>query len=127
MGQPSSGEKALPSESVMTEQPIEQLAIRVAEVLLEAGGEPAARRIVDARGVAETYGVSRDFVYAHADELGAIRLGSGPRARLRFDLVEVAARLNARRSVPTRPRHAPTRPRPRRRVAPEHLIPYDGM
>jgi hypothetical protein len=127
MGQPSSGETAPPSASAMSEQPIEQLAVRVAEVLLEAGGEPAARRIVDARGVAETYGVSRDFVYARADELGAIRLGPGPRARLRFDLVEVAARLNAHRSVPTHQRHAPSRRRPRRRVAPEHLIPYDGM
>jgi hypothetical protein len=111
----------------MSEQSIEQLATRVAEVLLAAGGKTAARRIVDARGVAETYGVSRDFVYSHADELGAIRLGPGPRARLRFDLVEVAARLSARRAVPTQQQHAPARRRPRRRVAPEHLIPYDGM
>jgi hypothetical protein len=111
----------------MSEQSIEQLATRVAEVLLEAGGKPAARRIVDARGVAETYGVSRDFVYAHADELGAIRLGSGPRARLRFDLVEVAARLNARRAVPKHQLHTPPRRRPGPRVAPKHLIPYDGM
>jgi hypothetical protein len=26
------------------------------------------------------YALSRDYVYAHADQLGAIRLGSGPRA-----------------------------------------------
>ena len=83
---------------------------------------------MDARGVAETYGVSRDFVYAHADELGAIRLGSGPRARLRFDLLEVAARLAVRRTSPPPPA-APSRPRrgSRRRVGAEHLIPYDGM
>jgi hypothetical protein len=110
----------------MSEDPIDQLASRVAEALLAADGRPPTRRIVDARGVAETYGVSRDFVYAHADELGAIRLGSGLRARLRFDLHEVAARLRARRapSPPPEPRRASRRSR---RLAAEHLIPYDGM
>jgi hypothetical protein len=112
----------------MSEDPIDQLASRVAEALLAADGPPPTKRIVDARGVAETYGVSRDFVYAHADELGAIRLGSGPRARLRFDLLEVAARLRVRRTSPPPPA-APPRRRPgaRGRVATEHLIPYDGM
>jgi hypothetical protein len=51
--------------------------------------------LVDAARLAERLGVSRDFVYAHADELGARRLGSGPRARLRFDLTEVETRLSA--------------------------------
>jgi len=40
--------------------------------------------LVDAASVAEHLGVSRDYVYEHADDLGARRLGSGPRARLRF-------------------------------------------
>ena len=39
--------------------------------------------------LAERLGVARSFVYEHADELGAYRLGAGPRARLRFDFVEV--------------------------------------
>jgi len=33
--------------------------------------------------------VDRCYVYERADELGAMRLGSGPRARLRFDLEQV--------------------------------------
>jgi hypothetical protein len=51
--------------------------------------------LVDAVRVAEHLGVSRDFVYEHAVELGARRLGSGPRARLRFDLAEVDSRLTS--------------------------------
>jgi hypothetical protein len=53
-----------------------------------------AHALVDAAEVARFLDVSTDFVYAHADELGARRLGSGPRARLRFDLAEVDARLS---------------------------------
>ena len=43
--------------------------------------------------LAEWLQVDAAFVYEHAAELGAYRLGSGPRARLRFDLVEVRQRL----------------------------------
>jgi hypothetical protein len=43
--------------------------------------------------LAEWLQVDRSYVYAHADELGAIRLGAGKRARLRFDLEEVRRRL----------------------------------
>jgi hypothetical protein len=46
-------------------------------------------RLVDAAEVARRLSVDRAFVYEHAFELGARRLGSGPRARLRFDLREV--------------------------------------
>jgi hypothetical protein len=42
--------------------------------------------------VAEYLNVDRAFVYENADELGARRLGSGPRARLRFPLEEVDSR-----------------------------------
>lgn len=63
---------------------IEAIAQRVAERLAteRQNGQPP---LVDAAAVARLLGVSRDTVYAHADELGAIRLGSGDRARLRFD------------------------------------------
>src|SRR5215210_2091140 len=45
--------------------------------------------------VAARYGVSRSWVYAHQRELGAMRLGSGPRARLRFDPKVVAEAIAA--------------------------------
>jgi len=38
-----------------------------------------------ARQVPDRYAVTRDFVYAHANELGRIRLGTDPRPRLRLD------------------------------------------
>jgi hypothetical protein len=69
---------------------IEALARRVAELLSddEAGGD-----LVDAAELARRFSVSRDYVYEHADELGAVRLGNGSRARLRFNLMTVRERL----------------------------------
>jgi hypothetical protein len=70
--------------------------------------------------LAARLGVRRSFVYEHADELGAYRLGSGPRARLRFDFAEVLRRTScsvSRRS--RRPISAPkalTRPGRRQRM-----------
>jgi hypothetical protein len=58
-------------------------------------------------------GIERDWVYAHARELGAIRLG-GTQGRLRFDLREVTRALADRRREP--PAAAPAaRSPPRRR------------
>jgi hypothetical protein len=42
-------------------------------------------QLVDAAAVAAMLGVTRGWVYEHAAELGAVRLGSGARPRLRFD------------------------------------------
>ena len=61
-----------------------KLAPRVAGLLC---ADPRARgSLVDAATLAGTLGVDRSYVYAHADELGAIRLGGGAKPRLRFDL-----------------------------------------
>ena len=81
------GEVRLDSES------IEALARRLAELL--SPGEPAQSRaqLITAEEVARWWGVSRRWVYDHADELGAHRLGGGRRPRLRFDPDEVAERL----------------------------------
>ena len=71
---------------------VEAIAVRVAELL---GTAPAGTpRYVDAADLARALGVDRDWVYAHAAELGAIRLG-GPRGRLRFDLHNVRRVLAA--------------------------------
>jgi hypothetical protein len=43
-----------------------------------------AERWLDAQELAQRLGVSREWVYEHAEELGAKRIGSGPRPRLRF-------------------------------------------
>jgi hypothetical protein len=77
---------------------VDAIARRVVE-LLEGGRARlgAADPGADAQGVcltvsqvASRYHVSRSWVYAHQRELGAMRLGQGPRARLRFDARVVA-------------------------------------
>jgi hypothetical protein len=50
---------------------------------------------VDAAAVARHLGVDRSYVYEHSTELGAVRLGDGPRARLRFNLAVVDEPLAA--------------------------------
>jgi hypothetical protein len=58
------------------------------------------------------------WVYEHAEELGAIRTGDGPKARMRFDLhtATQALQRHQKQSVPVtqapRPRQAPSRPEP---------------
>ena len=66
---------------------IESIAARVAELLREQMPQTASR-LADAAEVARELGVDRDWVYAHARELGGTRLG-GERGRLRFDLVRI--------------------------------------
>lgn len=85
----------------LDEETIDQLAHRVADLLKDADRRPAAAtperktsgRLLSAAQVAERWQVDREWVYAHADELGAQRLGSGPRPRLRFDPERIAQRL----------------------------------
>jgi hypothetical protein len=88
---------------------IEAVARRVAEILRAepppetpapalSADEPRyfgndGGRLVDAAQLASRLGVERSWIYEHAAELGALRLGDGPRARLRFDLGRVVERL----------------------------------
>jgi hypothetical protein len=46
---------------------------------------PGRVPLVDAATLAAELGCSAKFVYEHSEMLGAMRLGNGPRARLRFD------------------------------------------
>lgn len=46
---------------------------------------PTAEPLIDASEAARRLGVDRSYIYDHAAELGAVRLGDGPNARLRFD------------------------------------------
>lgn len=84
--------------------------MRVVELL---GGQQE-RPLVDAAEVARRLGWTRGTVYARADELGAVRLGDGPRARLRFDLALVERRLLARRADQPADRAEPGERRRRR-------------
>lgn len=50
-------------------------------------------RLLTAAEVGELVGLNREAVYRKADELGAVRIGTGPKPRLRFDAERVAAAL----------------------------------
>jgi hypothetical protein len=73
-------------------QSIEALARQIAELL--ASGERPRPRHLTAAEVSDWWGVDRAWVYAHATELGAKRLGAGERPRLRFDADVVASRID---------------------------------
>ena len=66
---------------------------------------------IDAAEVARRFSLSRDYVYEHADDLGAVRLGSGPKARLRFSPAKVGRGARpVRRSRSHNPNESPVRP-----------------
>lgn len=93
---------------------IEALATRLAELVGAVSPAPggASGEMLDAAEVGRRWGISRRWIYDHADDLGAMRMGGGPRPRLRFDPAEVAERLGAPRSI-DRPRRADVRRSPR--------------
>ncbi len=108
----------------LTPETIEQIAHRVAELLRHDPPDDAASttgvsgELLDASQLARRLGLTRAWVYEHANELGAITLGDGPRPRLRFDPEIAAQALRARRRpkparLPTSDTPQPGRPRRR--------------
>lgn len=114
---------------------IQQIAERVVELLLSdskrcmsvsstvgsafARGRPAPSLsgLVDAATLAQALGVDRRWVYAHAKQLGGIRLG-GPQGRLRFDLARLGEKLDPASPYPAqRPTAERTQSRLRAPVA----------
>jgi hypothetical protein len=91
------------------------VAERLADLL---DGERPAPQLVDAAEVARRFGVSADWVYEHANTIGVVRLGDGPKARLRFDPKKVAEALGAgdRPANAAQPVTAPGRRRRRRKA-----------
>ena len=120
----------------LTAETVEPLARRIMELIgdplieavvdavTDARDLPTAR-LVDAATIAERFGVERRFVYDHQRDLGVIRLGRGPKARLRFDPRHVEAVLERREELPTKRRD---RRRRRRKAGVGHaeLLPIKG-
>ncbi|MGI8731079.1 MAG: hypothetical protein ACR2LK_14040 [Solirubrobacteraceae bacterium] len=108
----------LPAEAV------DAIARRVVDLLRE---EPAltTRHLVDAGTMAMILGVERSWIYEHAADLGAYRLGTGDRPRLRFD-VDRALSASREPEQPLAP--APTATTPRRRAprSSTDLLPVKG-
>lgn len=91
-------------------------------------------QLLTAAEVAEMLAVSRGWVYDHADDLGAVRLGSGRRPRLRFDAQGVLSALTSRSagrgsgaSKPPAPPGSDGRPRHRRSGTDTQLLPIRGV
>src|SRR5204862_3633994 len=67
-------------ERILTDGDVEAIAEATATRLAEiVSGVPGTFALVDARQLARDLGVSLDYVYAHATELGACVLAPGPR------------------------------------------------
>jgi hypothetical protein len=89
--------------AVAETQLVDAIARRVVELLegsraLADAARPATEpgsACLTVSQVAARYHVSRSWAYAHQRELGAMRLGDGPRARLRFDPKVVADAIAA--------------------------------
>jgi len=99
---------------------IDAIAERVVELLKEDGFAGRHPEWVDAAELARRFGVSRDMVYARANDLGVVRMGG----RLRFDPGEVAERMRPKPPEPPNPRRQKRRAlRPRTDVK---LLPIRG-
>jgi hypothetical protein len=91
-----------PSVVRLDDHTIDALAQRVAALIGPSAPTPtpigevhgrSPGTLLSAAQVDERFNVDRDWVYAHADELGARRLGTGPKPRLRVVPGEVVAYL----------------------------------
>lgn len=92
----------------LADDTIEQLADRVADLLADRAPEPSSAPanpagLLSAAQVSAWWGVDRGWVYQHADQLGAIRLGAGRRPRLRFDPDRVRHAMGQPDRSPTNP------------------------
>jgi predicted DNA-binding transcriptional regulator AlpA len=113
----------------LPEPVLDAIAERVVERLFEVLPAQRADALIDAAELARRLGRSRAWVYEHADELGAIRLGDGPRPRVAFDPAEVQRLLRARGTSPASA--GPQAPEPARRRWPSRsgavqLLPVRG-
>ncbi len=81
-----------------------------------AASPPPAPAWMTAKELAQHLKLNPAWVYEHAQELGAIRTGTGPKARIRFDLhtATQALKQHQRQPVqaPGRSHRKPTRPAP---------------
>lgn len=66
----------------LTPQAVEQVAVRVAQLLRERQGAP---QLLSAGELARELRVERPWVYRHRALLGGLRIGSGPKAQWRFE------------------------------------------
>jgi hypothetical protein len=114
------GQLALVAEALAAEAERLELRVHIDEQDVDAIAQRVIERLrgrtagdlIDAKELAARLGVRPEWVYAHARELGALRLDDGPRARLRFDPALVRQAMS-RMGEAERP--PPDEPQPERR------------
>lgn len=96
---------------------VEAIARRVVELQTEAAEISSDARLLSPADVATRIGRSVDWVREHADELGVLRVGDGPKPRLYFRAAAVDAHLGRLEKCSRGTGPAPHAPlgRPRRR------------
>lgn len=114
-----------PSAEAIAAALVEPVARRVVELLRSEGLAP---RMLTAADVAAQLGRSRDWVYAHRSELGAVPLGEGARPRLGFPAERVADYRAGSRAKSPEPAAPSQSQRPRRRANGQNreLLPIRG-
>jgi hypothetical protein len=90
----------------------EEIARRVAELVDDRIREPF--RLLDTKTVARMLAVSEEWVREHAAELGAVRVGDGPKGALRFDPRRLRVALERRRLERSKDRDRQAQSRRRR-------------
>lgn len=92
---------------------------RLAELIAERARPSTRPRLVAAAELARQLSVERSWVYEHANERGAVRLGPGPKAPLRFDpdraLAALASCSAGRMPAESESPAQPSKPHSRRR------------
>lgn len=103
-----------------------QLDYLADQIVVKLAGVPRAPApMLTVSEIAETYRVSRAWVYENANRLGAVKLGPSQHAPIRFDAARVVAALRPVDGETVAP--SPTQTRPSRRRKPKRLHPvYDG-
>jgi predicted DNA-binding transcriptional regulator AlpA len=109
---------------------VRAIAEAVVDMLAERGlviyaGPGASARVLNAREVARLLGRSAPWVYEHATELGAIRMGNGPKARIGFDLATIEQWKRDHQSRPPETRKPARRPPRNAASRAANLIPYE--
>ncbi|MGD1055775.1 MAG: hypothetical protein ABR992_00015 [Solirubrobacteraceae bacterium] len=96
----------------LTPQTVEQIATRVAQLMHHQQTSPTGTPgWMTAKELAAHLKINPAWVYEHAQELGAIRTGTGPKARIRFDLHTATQALKHQQPATATTRRKPT-PRP---------------
>jgi hypothetical protein len=86
---------------------------------------PVSSSLIDAAAAADALGVSREYVYDHAEELGGVKIGGGPKGRWRFDQAKLGF-PEVKSSPSTGEGLPPSRSRRRRQPGADGLLQVRG-